>query len=236
MLREAVQALLAVGATVGTYALAGRLYRRLGYVFLHPVLVSIVALILALEALGVSYAAYDRGGRLLTFFLGPAVVALGLPLHRQTGEIGRKAKAVLVSLLVGSAVGILSACGVAVLLGASPEVVRSLAPRSVTTPIAIEIAKRAGGLPSLSAVVVILSGVFGAVVGPPLLRAVGVRSRTATGLALGAAAHGVGTARAVEEGEVEAAGAGIAIGLMGVATAVLVPLALALLAWLGALG
>lgn len=236
MVRDAAAALLAIAATVVVFALARRLHGRLGWMLLHPVLVSIAALILALEALGVSYAAYDRGGRLLSFWLGPAVVALGVPLFRQVERIGRNARAILVSLAAGGAVGILAACGVAALLGASPEVVRSLAPRSVTTPIAIEIAKRAGGIPSLSAVVVILSGVFGAVVGPPLLRAAGVRSRTATGIALGAAAHGVGTARAVEEGEVEAAGAGIAIGLMGVATAVLTPLALALLAWLGALG
>lgn len=235
MADEVAAAILSVAGTVAAFVLARRLHRRLGWMLLHPVLVGIVAVILALEALGVSYATYDRGGRLLGFWLGPAVVALGVPLSRQVEAIRRNARAVLVSLLAGGAAGILSACGVAALLGASPEVVRSLAPRSVTTPIAIEIAERAGGLPALSAVVVILSGVFGAAVGPRLLRAAGVRGRTATGLALGAAAHGVGTARAVEEGEVEAAAAGVAIGLMGVVTAVLTPGVLALLAWLGVL-
>jgi predicted murein hydrolase (TIGR00659 family) len=233
MVEGVLTAALAVVATVAMYALARRLHLRMGSFLLHPVLVGIVAMIAALEALGVDYEAYDRGGRLLSFWLGPAVVALGVPLFRQMDPVRRSARALLVSMLAGGAVGIVSACGVAALLGASPEVVRSLAPRSVTTPIAIEIARRAGGIPSLSAVVVILSGVFGAVVGPPLLRSVGVRSRTATGIALGASAHGVGTARAVEEGEVEAAGAGIAIGLMGVVTAVLTPLVLALLGWLG---
>ncbi|HEV2150626.1 MAG TPA: LrgB family protein [Longimicrobiaceae bacterium] len=236
MAERVLSAVLAVAATVAVFTLARRLHRRLGWFLLHPVLVAIVVLIAGLRALDVPYAAYDPGGRLLSFFLGPAVVALGVPLYRQLGEIRRNARATLVALAVGGAVGILSACGVAALLSASPEVVRSLAPRSVTTPIAIEIARRAGGLPSLSAVVVILSGVLGAAVGPGVLRAVGVRSRTATGIALGASAHGIGTARAVEEGEVEAAGAGIAIGLMGVATAVLTPGVLALLAWLGALG
>ncbi len=226
-------AALAVAGTVLVFDLARRLHRRLGWALLHPVLVGIVVMIAALEALGVRYEAYDRGGRWLSFWLGPAVVALGVPLFRQMEQVRRGARALLLSLLAGGAVGIVSACGVAMLLGASPEVVRSLAPRSVTTPIAIEIARRAGGIPSLSAAVVILSGVLGAAVGPALLRAAGVRSRTALGIALGAAAHGVGTARAVEEGEVEAAGAGIAIGLMGVVTAVLAPLVLALLAWLG---
>ncbi len=231
--RDVAYAALAVAATVAVFGLARRLHQRVGSPLLHPVLVAIVAMIGALEALGVDYDTYNRGGRLLSFWLGPAVVALGVPLFRQMEGIRRSARAVLASLLAGGAVGIVTACGVAALLGASPEVVRSLAPRSVTTPIAIEIARRAGGIPSLSAAVVILSGVLGAAVGPALLWAAGVRSRTATGIALGAAAHGVGTARAVEEGEVEAAGAGIAIGLMGVVTAVLTPLVLALLALVG---
>jgi predicted murein hydrolase (TIGR00659 family) len=233
---ELAAALLAIAATLAVYAAARGLQRRLKSVWLHPVLVSIVVLIAALKLLGISYADYDRGGRVFTFFLGPAVVALGLPLFRQMEEIGRRGRAVLVSLLAGAAVGTLSATLTAALLGGSAEVVRPLAPRAVTTPIAIGIAERLGGLPALSAAVAIFTGVLGAVIEPPLLRAIGVRSRTAFGLALGAAAHGVGTARAAEEGDVEAASSGLAIGLMGVFTAVLAPLAITLLRWLGLLG
>jgi predicted murein hydrolase (TIGR00659 family) len=232
---DAAAALLAIVATLAVYAAARILRRRLKSVWLHPVLVSIVVLIAALWLLGIDYASYNRGGRVLTFFLGPAVVALGLPLYRQMETIGRRGKAVLLSLLAGAAAGTLSATLTAALLGASGPVVRSLAPRAVTTPIAIGIAERLGGLPALSAAVAIFTGILGAVIGPPLLRAIGVRSRTAFGLALGAAAHGVGTARAAEEGDVEAASSGLAIGLMGVFTAVLAPLVLALLAWLGLL-
>jgi predicted murein hydrolase (TIGR00659 family) len=233
---DAAAALLAIAATLAVYTAARRLQRRLKSVWLHPVLVSIVVLIAALKLLGIDYAEYDRGGRVFTFFLGPAVVALGLPLFRQMEEIGRRGSAVLISLLAGAAVGTLSATLTAALLGGSPEVVRSLAPRAVTTPIAIGIAERLGGLPALSAAVAIFTGVLGAVIGPPLLRAIGVRSRTAFGLSLGAAAHGVGTARAAEEGDVEAASSGLAIGLMGVFTAVVAPLAIWLLVWLGLLG
>jgi predicted murein hydrolase (TIGR00659 family) len=233
---DAAAALLALAATLAVYAAARMLQRRLKSVWLHPVLISIVVLIAALWLLGIGYAEYDRGGRMLTFFLGPAVVALGLPLFRQMEEIGRRGKAVLLSLLAGAAVGTLSATVTAALLGGSAEVVRSLAPRAVTTPIAIGISERLGGLPALSAAVAIFTGVLGAVIGPPLLRAIGVRSRTAFGLALGAAAHGVGTARAAEEGEVEAASSGLAIGLMGVFTAVLAPLTLAVMQRLGWLG
>ncbi len=232
---DAAAALLAILATLAVYAAARRVQRRLGSVLLHPVLVSIVVLIAALQVLGIDYAEYDRGGRVFTFLLGPAVVALGLPLARQMDEIRRRGRALLPSLLAGSAVGIIAATVTAALLGASGQVVRSLAPRAVTTPNAIGNAERVGGLPALSAAVAILTGVLGAVIGPPLLRAIGVRSRTAFGLAMGAAAHGVGTARAAEEGEVEAAGSGLAIGLMGVFTAILAPLILAFLVRLGLL-
>jgi predicted murein hydrolase (TIGR00659 family) len=236
MAERVLIALLALAATLAVYGAARALQRRTGSVLLHPVLVSIVVLIAALRLLGIGYETYNGGGRVLTFLLGPAVVALGLPLDRQMEEIGRRGRAVLVSLAVGSVVGVVSATGTALLLGASAQVVRSLAPRSVTTPIAIGISERVGGLPALSAAVVILSGILGAVIGPPLLRRIGVRSRTAFGLALGAAAHGVGTARAAEEGDVEAASSGLAIGLMGVGTAVFAPLVLALLRWMGWLG
>jgi len=126
-------------------------------------------------------------------------------------------------------VGILAGAGIALLLGGSAPVVRSLAPRSVTTPIAMAIAARIGGIPALSALVAIASGAIGGAIGPELLRALGVRSRVATGLALGTAAHGLGTARAVEEGEVEGAASSVGMGLNGVVTAALVPLVIALL-------
>lgn len=228
-------ALAGVVGTTAVFAGATAVYRRLRLFILNPVLVSILVVIALLWAVGVDYPTYDRGGRLLTFLLGPAVVALGLPLHEQTPELLRRGRAITVSLLAGSVVGVLSATLLAIACGASPEVVRSLAPRSVTTPIAIGIAQRLGGLPSLAAVMVIATGVLGAVVGPPLLRLLGVRTPAAFGLAMGAAAHGIGTARAAEEGMAEAASGGLAIGLMGVATAVLAPLLLFLLESLGLL-
>ncbi|MBV9773407.1 MAG: LrgB family protein [Gemmatimonadetes bacterium] len=222
-------AVLAVVATAAAYYGAQWVYRRTRLLVLNPVLVASAVVIAALLLLGVPYDAYNRGGRVLSYFLGPAVVALGVPLHLQWGEIARRGRSIFASILAGSVVGILTAAGAASLLGAPPEIVRSVAPRSVTTPIAMAIAQKTGGIPPLTAALVIGTGVLGSVVGPPLLRRLGVRSRTALGLALGSAAHGVGTARALEEGEVEGAAAGLAIGLMGLATAVLTPLIVRLL-------
>ncbi|HEY0995496.1 MAG TPA: LrgB family protein [Gemmatimonadaceae bacterium] len=221
--------LLPIAATIAVYLAAEQLYRRTRIALLNPVLVSIAVIAAALLALRIPYARYDAGARYLGWLLAPSVVALGVPLFRQLAALRRHVRAIATALVCGSAAGVLAATLVAALLGAPASVVRSLAPRSVTTPIAIQVSERAGGIPALSAIVVILSGVVGAAIGIPLLRALGVRGRTATGLALGAAAHGVGTARAAEEGIPEAAAAGLAIGSMGVLTALWVPAILALL-------
>lgn len=222
-------AVFAIVVTLLAYEGARRLYARVPHPLLNPLLLAITALIVLLRALGISFGDYDRGGWLISFWLGPAVVALGVPLYLQMEEIARRGRAMLVSILAGSVTGIVSATAAALLLGASRQVVLSVAPRSVTTPIAMGVARKLGGLPPLTAVLVISTGVLGAVAGPTILRLARVRSRTAWGLAMGGAAHGIGTARAVEEGDVEGATSGLAIGLMGLATAILAPFVVPLL-------
>ncbi len=228
-----LEAAAAIAATAAVYFLAARIQARYRSFLLNPMLIAVTVLIVALELTGVPYATYDRGGSLLSFFLGPAVVALGVPLYRQAHEIARRGVAILGSVLLGSLLGILSGTLVAAWLGAPPEIVRTLAARSVTTPIAIAVVAQVGGLPPLAAAISVATGLIGGVFGPPILRRIGVRSRTAFGLALGSAAHGLGTARAVQEGPVEGATSGLAIGLMGLATAILAPLVLAVLHALG---
>lgn len=221
-----------IAITIAIYALARWGYARTRSPLLNPALVSIAAVIALLVGTRTPYPEYDRGGHLLSFFLGPAVVALGVPLALQFTEIRRNARAIAAATIAGSIVGVLTGAGVAALLGAPHAVVRSLAPRSVTTPIAMAIAARIGGIPALSALVSIGTGVIGGVIGPGLLRAVSVRSRLATGLSLGAAAHGLGTARASEEGDVEGAASGMAMGLNGIVTSLLAPVIILLLSML----
>ena len=210
--------------TVAVYLASRTLYLRTRWAILNPALVSIAAVIALLVATRTPYADYERGGRVIAFCLGPAVVALGVPLALQLERVRRNALGIATGLLAGAIVGIAVATGVATLLGASPVVVRSLAPRAATTPIAVAITARLGGIPALSAVVSIVSGAIGGFIGVGVLRAVGVRSRLATGLALGAAAHGLGTARAAGEGDVEGAASGMAMGVVGVLTALIAPL------------
>jgi predicted murein hydrolase (TIGR00659 family) len=222
---------LSVAATLVVFALARALYRKTRFFLLHPVLLSVAALIAALRLTRVPYETYMQGGQLIHFFLAPAVVALGLPLYRELERLGRASLPILASTAAGSLVGVLTAVLPAGLLGASPALLATLAPKSITTPIAIGVSEVLGGLPPLTAAVVIATGILGAVLGPPFLRAIGVRSPTAFGLAMGAASHGIGTARAMEEGQLAGAASGLALGLNGALTALAAPwlLSLALL-------
>ncbi len=210
--------------TVGVYLGAVWLRRRTGWALLHPILVSMAVLIAFVRLTGIEYDHYMRQTQPIDFLLGLSVVALGYVLHDQIHNIRGNVISIVVSILVGSAVGIVSVVLIARWMGAEPAVVASLEPKSVTTAIALSLSEASGGIPALTSVVVIAGGVFGGIVGPWVLRKVGVESRIARGLAMGAAAHAMGTARAMELGAVEGAISGLAIGLMGVATAVLVPL------------
>jgi len=157
------------------------------------------------------------------FLLGPATVALAVPMHSALGSIRRNAHAILPAVLAGAVTAAGSAMLVARALGGSREVVLSLAPKSVTTPIAMGVAEQIGGNPSLATVFVLLTGLLGIMLGPPLLRLARVTDWRARGLAAGTAAHGLATARILLLNETAGAYGGLAIGLNGVVTAVIVP-------------
>ena len=210
--------------TVGVYLGAVQLRRRVNCALLHTILVSVAALIAFVKLTGMPYEHYMRQTQIIDFLLGLSVVALGYVLHDQIYNIRGNVISIVIAIVTGSAVGILSVALIARWMGAEPAVVASLEPKSVTTAIALSLSANSGGIPALTSVVVIVVGVFGGIVGPWVLRKVGVESRIAKGLAMGAAAHAMGTARAMELGAVEGAISGLAIGLMGVATAVLVPI------------
>jgi len=214
--------------TLLVFFVAQTIYRRWKSALLNPVLLSVITLMAWLKITGVEYADYFQGGQIISFFLGPAVVALGVPLYLQLDIIKKQGGAILLSVLTGSVSGILAAAGMAKLLGASRDVIISLAPKSATTPIAMGVAEKLGGIPALTAAIVIATGILGAVAGPAWLKLLKVASPTAFGLAMGTASHGIGTARAVEEGAQQGALSGLALGLNGILTAILTPLLLKL--------
>jgi predicted murein hydrolase (TIGR00659 family) len=209
---------------IGIYLAAVWIYKKTRLSLLHPVFTSILVIIAVLVLLDVDYNAFEQGSFLIDFMLGPSVVALGYGLYEQVKLIRRNLLSIFTAISVGSIVGIVSVVFIARWMGASEIVVASLEPKSVTTPIAIGISARFGGLPPLTAVVVVVTGVFGAVVGPFVLDKVGISSKIARGLAMGSSSHGAGTARAIEMGAIEGAISGLSIGLMGVITALFVPL------------
>jgi predicted murein hydrolase (TIGR00659 family) len=190
---------------------------------LNPVLTAVIVVVGLLMLSGTSYETYFEGAQFVHFLLGPATVALAIPLYRQFDRVKRSALALITSLLCGSLTAIGTALGLGWLLGASRETLLSLAPKSVTAPVAMGITEQLGGLPSLTAVLVILTGILGAVLGPPLLNLIGVKDWRARGLSLGTASHGIGTARALQVNELAGAFSGLAMGLNALATAILLP-------------
>lgn len=200
-----------------------RIYRRAGTPLLHPVLLTIVALITLLVLLRIDYETYNRGGSIISFFLGPSVVALGVPLAEKIRELREQAPALLLTIGVGAFAGVVSAVLPLVFFGVDSTIIASMAPKSVTTPIAMSIAEGQGGEPSLTAAFVVMTGIFGAVVGPTVMKILKVDDELARGFALGAAAHGIGTARALEEGRTSGAAGSLAICLNGIATSIITP-------------
>lgn len=205
------------------------LFRRTRIALLHPLVTSAAVIITVMYFMGVSYEQYSKATYIIDFMLGPSVVALGWALYKQIEHLKAHYASILTSVIVGSLVGITSVMGIMRVMGASLAVEASLLPKSVTTPIAIQIAERSGGIVSLTAVVVILTGILGSIVAPTVLNKLGISDSIARGLAIGTAAHGVGTAKAMELGAVEGAISGLAIGLMGLITALLVPVVSAIL-------
>jgi predicted murein hydrolase (TIGR00659 family) len=217
--------LLGLAATLVVWRAASEIASRMGGVALaNPMLISVVILSLLLLATGTPYSAYFQGAQYVHFLLGPATVALALPMYANRARIRRSARAIVPALLAGSVVAAGSAMLIARLLGAPRVVVLSLAPKSVTTPIAMGIAEQIGGQPSLAAVFVLLTGLSAIVLIGPAMRLAGVSDMRAQGLAAGMAGHGLATARMLLVSETAGAFGGLAIGLNGIITAVLVPL------------
>ena len=222
--------LLWLVVTLGAYSAAFALFRLgRGNPLLNPVAIAVALIIALLVATGTDYQTYFRGAQFVHFLLGSATVALGLPLWRNLGSARRLLVPMAVALLAGAVTAIGSAVAVAALFGASQATLASLAPKSVTTPIAMAISERLGGLPSLTAALVILTGIIGAIVVTPLMNVLRIADWRVRGFAAGLAAHGIGTARAFQVNQLAGTFAGIAMALNGLVTAMLAPL---LLGWL----
>ncbi|MEZ5583305.1 MAG: LrgB family protein [Candidatus Competibacteraceae bacterium] len=222
---------LALTATSIAFALAHRLYLATGSNPLaNPVLVAILLLIAVLSLSKTPYEVYFEGAKFIHFLLGPATVALAIPLYRQLDKLRRLWLPILVAVTVGVTTAALSVMGLAWYLGGSLKTILSLAPKSVTAPVAMGITEKIGGVPSLTAVFVIFTGIIGAVLGTHLFAWLRIRDDSIRGIAMGVTSHGIGTARAFQVSWEMGAFSGLAMALSAVATSVIVPW---LLVWLG---
>lgn len=210
--------------TIGIFAIGSYIYTKTKFVLLHPLIISIVCIIPILHALDIDYATYKEKTRMIDFMLGPCIVALGYTMHKQIDYIKGNVTAILCAIFVGSLVGIVSITIMGVYLGASPDMIVTLEPKSVTTPIALRLSEQYGGDPTLTILVVVLVGISGSIIAPAFLRLIGIKKSMSLGLGTGACAHGIGTARAMQIGRVEGAASSLAMGVMGLFTSMLMPL------------
>ncbi|MCQ4262788.1 LrgB family protein [Stutzerimonas stutzeri] len=221
--------LFGVGITLAVFQLAYAAYEKTRWVFLQPVLVSMTLIVGVLLLCGIDYDEYRISAQWLTILLGPATVALAVPLYLNLRRIRELFGPIVITLLIAGVFATALGMALAWLFGAERMILMTLAPKSVTSPIAMLVAEQIGGVVALAAVFVMITGVLGAILGPELLRRFGVQHPAARGIALGLTAHAVGTAQALQESEECGAFAALAMSLMGVMTAVLLPLVVALL-------
>jgi predicted murein hydrolase (TIGR00659 family) len=215
--------LFGVTITVVAYAIATALHHRLRW--LPSLVVTCGALIAVLLLARIPYQSYRAGGDIISFFLGPATIALGVPFYKHIRQIRQHLVAAVAAVVAGSITGVASAALLVLMMHGSDQLLRTMMPKSVTTPISIELVQQLGGQPQLGAVFTVLAGLLGSVIGPTLLKKVGVRNPIAVGLAIGTSSHGIGTARVLRDSELEGGASGLAMAMAGITTSLIIVLA-----------
>lgn len=216
--------------TFGVFYGAKKLQLKTKFILANPILITIAVMIAYLMLLDIDYDTYQKAGKMIDFWLQPAVVALGVPLYRQLNAIKKQLIPLIASSFVGCNLGIVSVVMTARFFGASNEIALSLASKSVTTPIAMEITKTFDGIPALTAVVVVFTGIFGAIFGFQTMKLFRVNNPISQGFSMGMAAHAMGTSRALEIGAHYGAYSSLGLTINGILTAVFAPI---MLRWMG---
>lgn len=219
------------GVVISIIALEIGLYinRKTKISLLNPLLISIVLIIVILIKFDISLEAYNEGGGLISFFLGPATVILAVPLYKQFEIFKANILPIIVGITVGCLTSVISVVFLSKLFGLSDDILRSLIPKSITNPIGIELSKQIGGIPSITVTAIIITGIFGSIIAPYVFKIFRIKDKVAIGVSLGTSSHALGTTKAIEMGETEGAMSGLSIGLAGLVTVILIPLLINLL-------
>lgn len=199
------------------------IYKKTKISLFNPLLIAVTVIIATLLGLGINFETYNKGGQFINMFLGPCTVILAVPLYKQISLLKKYGVPIIVGIFIGSTVGIISIILLSNVFGLNEILIRSLVPKSVTTPIGVEISNQLEGIPSVTVAAIIISGITGAIVAPTIFKILKVKSKIAVGISIGTASHAVGTAKALEIGEVEGAMSGLSIGIAGLMTVFLAP-------------
>lgn len=209
--------------SLAAYEAASFIKKKLKLSIFNPLLVSIIILIIFLSEFHIKYTDYNNGGQIISFFLAPATVALALPFYKKFSLFKENAFPIMAGILCGTFSGILCIIGLSKLFNLSDILIKSLIPKSITTPIGMALSSQLGGLPSITVVAIIITGITGSVIGPFLYKVLKINDEVAMGIAMGNASHAVGTAKAMEIGETEGAMSGLTIAIAGIVTVLLAP-------------
>jgi len=212
--------------TFMTFEIGKIIYSKTKIPIFNPLLVSIILVVSILVAFDIPLEAYDRGGSVLSLFLGPVTIILAVPLYKQIHLLKAQFVPILIGVSVGSAVAVLSVITLGRLVGLDELLLLSMSPKSITTPIAMGLSNNIGGVQAITVGCVVITGVTGAVIAPMVCKFFKIKNEMARGIAIGTSSHAVGTSKAIEMGEVEGAMSGLAIGLSGIATIVILPIIL----------
>ncbi|WP_445475939.1 LrgB family protein [Methanococcoides methylutens] len=213
-----------IGISLLTFYAGGLLYKKTGSPLLNPLVLSMLMIMAFLLSFHITFDDYNRGGQFISFFLGPATVILAVPLYKKISIFKENIIPILVGISVGSAAGIVSIILMCRMLGLDKLLSISMIPKSVTTPIGIEISNQLGGMPSITVAGIIFTGIAGILMGPMVCKLFRIDDKVAIGIAIGTSSHALGTTKAVEIGETEGAMSGLAIGIAGLMTVFLAPI------------
>ncbi|WP_423807812.1 CidB/LrgB family autolysis modulator [Photobacterium damselae] len=211
-------------ATLVCFYVARYISGKIKNPLLNPLLITLIVLIVLLKWLQVPYEVYFADNKIINFLLGPAVVALALPLYQQLAHIRSKWKTIMTACFVGSVLSMTFGTAIAFWMGADAQLAASILPKSITTPLAMAASQQIGGIPSITAAMVILVGIFGAVLGYPIMKLLKIEHPLAKGLSMGTVSHALGTAKAAEEDYQEGAFSSLALVICGIMTTILAPI------------
>ncbi|WP_218165485.1 LrgB family protein [Methanolobus zinderi] len=218
-----------IGISLLTFYAGSIIYKRTGSPLMNPLVLSMLMIIALLLGLHISFEDYNRGGQFISFFLGPATVILAVPLYRKISLLRENVVPIIAGISMGSLAGIVSIIVMCNMFGLNELVSISMIPKSVTTPIGIEISSQLGGMPSITVAAIVFTGIAGVLLGPMICKLFRIDNEVAVGVAIGTSSHALGTTKAVEIGETEGAMSGLAIGIAGLVTVFIAPLLVKLL-------